>query len=217
MSRAPGSYKGTSEKDQVAPILFLRVLNLPSKANPSEKTNLYLTDAEEPISFFDENGNAEAYLPVGLTFDKVSADQTQEVKAFRLTIDNVGREFCSLASTVEIEGCEVHVLRAFRENLSAPESAQTVIVGRINSWAIGESEIEAEVQIPISLRQRVPRRMFWPLCNWQYKSDECGYSGVQTACDHTLDTCKAYGNNGRFGGFPHLLKSRDPSNVWTKN
>ena len=35
-------------------------------------------------------------------------------------------------------------------------------------------------------------------------------------CAHTLSACTAYGANEGFGGFPHLLKSRDPRTVWTK-
>jgi hypothetical protein len=49
-----------------------------------------------------------------------------------------------------------------------------VFVGRINSWTISEGEIEAEVIAPISLEQRVPRRLFWPLCQWKFGDENCG-------------------------------------------
>lgn len=360
--RAPGAYADASKGRMVAPLIFVRVLDVPLIATPETTYSYYFTDSDKTTAFFDENGTAQDYLPVGMEFDVVGADQTQEVKSVQLRIDNVSREFCSLVSLVNLDGCAVQILRAFRDNLSTPLAAQTVIAGRINSWRISESEIEIEIIVPLSLEMRVPRRLFWPRCNWQFKSVECGYFGtvgttdlassgnaisggdnssyvkgnafddnestywestqaytailgaayigqsgltskprkvrlktysstnnniasikaqyrnaggewtdivewtipktvstwneltlpnygatgtfdlrllandnlasgyrwrvfeiqflnagtVETTCDHTLATCKAYGNERWFGGFPHLLKSRDPRLVWTK-
>ena len=36
-------------------------------------------------------------------------------------------------------------------------------------------------------------------------------------CAHTLAACKTYGANEGFGGFPHILKSRNPRELWTKS
>lgn len=216
MSRASGTYLSESGGEQVAPLLLVRVLDLPDKTTPATTYSHYFTDAEETISFFDENGSAEAYLPIGLKLEDVTADQTQEVKSFRIHLDNVSRDFCTLVSTVDMLGCEVQVLRAFRDELSSTDCAQMVIAGRINSFQVNEGEIEIECIIPISLEQRVPRRLFWPLCGWQFKSTACGYSGAATSCARTLTACKALSNQARFGGFPHLLQSRDPRVVWTK-
>lgn len=216
MSRASGAYLGESAGEQVAPILLVRFIDLPDRTTPATTYSHYFTDAEETISFFDEGGSAEAYLPIGVKVEDITADQTQEVKSFRIHLDNVGRDFCTLVSTIQPLGCEVHVLRAFRDDLSSADCAQMVVAGRINSWQVNEGEIEVECIIPISLEQRVPRRLFWPMCNWQFKSAACGYSGTATSCARTLAACQALSNKARFGGFPHLLRSRDPRNVWTK-
>jgi hypothetical protein len=362
MSRAFGAYINEAGGEQVAPIILLRVLDMPERSNPAETHSCYFTDAEEPISFFDEGGAQEAYLPIGMKIEEVGADQTHEIKSFRVHVDNVSRDFCALVSLVDMMGCEVHVLRAFRDSLEYPECAQMIVAGRVNAWQVSESEIEIECIIPISLEQRVPRRLFWPLCGWDFGGSACGYWGtpsttdlsssanaisggdngsypkgnafdnnessywsssqtgasvqgsayigqsnltgkvrkiriktysstynnvakitvqyrnsggswtdiltwqlsttastwneillpaydasgtyelrilanaalsptyawrifeveflengtVETSCDHTLATCTAYGNNARFCGFPHLLKSRDPRVLWTK-
>ena len=55
-----------------------------------------------------------------------------------------------------------------------------------------------------------PRNQRFPLyrylanhCAWacNFKGAECGYSGAETECDGTFDTCVNLGNTGRFVGF----------------
>lgn len=41
-------------------------------------------------------------------------------------------------------------------------------------------------------------------CRWGFKSVECGYAGVDTACTKTLADCRSKTNSARFGGFPGL-------------
>lgn len=46
------------------------------------------------------------------------------------------------------------------------------------------------------------RRGLKNFCTFKFKSAECGYAGSQSTCDKTLSTCRSYGNDTRFGGFP---------------
>jgi len=44
-------------------------------------------------------------------------------------------------------------------------------------------------------------------CRWRYKSDECGYVGVESSCDLTLqgaNGCGFHSNAPNFGGYPGL-------------
>lgn len=44
-------------------------------------------------------------------------------------------------------------------------------------------------------------------CRWRYKSDECGYVGVEVSCDLTLqgdNGCAFHNNSLNFGGYPGL-------------
>ncbi len=173
--RASGEYMGAVAGKAIAPILLVRVLNMPTLADPAVKVSAYFTDAEESISFFDEAGGAEVYLPVGMEFGPLSAENSSEVKSLNVKMDNVSREFCTLVAQVELSGVEVHFLRATRDELSSPECAQVIIVGRINAWTVTESQIEAEIIVPLSMEQKVPRRLYWPLCNWEFGGSGCGY------------------------------------------
>jgi len=172
--RADSAYIEATRGAQIAPLYLLRVLDMPTIADPNTTISAYFTDAEEAISFFDEDGNAEAYLPCGMRFDALTVEKTSEVKSLIIHIDNVSRDFCALAAQVNLLGVEVQVLRATRDALTTPDCAQVVLVGHVNSWTVTETEIEVEVIVPLSLEQRVPRRMFWPLCAWEFGGSECG-------------------------------------------
>ena len=175
MPRSAGEYMGAVVGAHIAPILLIRAINIPTIADPTTTVSVYLTDADETISFFDELGNPEAYLPCGMSFDALSVEKSAEVKSLNLRLDNVSREFCTLVNQVNLSGVEVQFLRATRDELASPECAQVIIVGHVNSWTISESEIDIEVIVPLSLEQRVPRRMFWPLCGWEFGGEGCGY------------------------------------------
>lgn len=55
---------------------------------------------------------------------------------------------------------------------------------------------------------RAPKRQcIANICQWEYKSSECTYTGNLPTCDKTLDACKAhFGNNAQlpFGSFPGI-------------
>ena len=55
---------------------------------------------------------------------------------------------------------------------------------------------------------RAPKRQcIANICQWVYKSTECGYSGALTSCSKTLDDCKAhFGSTAElpFGSFPGI-------------
>jgi phage-related protein len=51
------------------------------------------------------------------------------------------------------------------------------------------------------------RRQTKDYCQWQFKGDDCGYSGALTSCDLSLNGtngCKAHDNVVRFGAFPGI-------------
>jgi lambda family phage minor tail protein L len=51
--------------------------------------------------------------------------------------------------------------------------------------------------------QRYPQaRILKNHCRFLFKSDLCGYNGVETTCDKTLTRCRDLDNSVNFGGFP---------------
>jgi len=154
---------------------MVRVLNMPSKADPLVLTSAYFVDAEEFIGFFDENGDPEVYVPVGLSFDGISVDNGNQVTSFKVRMSNVTREFCAMASQVELQGCTLELLLAFREDLGSPDAAMMLCSGPIQAPSINEGRIEVQVSGPMNLPIRTPQRPYWPKCGWEFGGEGCGY------------------------------------------
>jgi len=183
MGRATEQYVQAASPDAISPLLLLRVLDMRSVADPAVTSSAYFVDAEEAVSFFDEDGAPEAYIPVGLSFDRVSVDNSTKVVSFRVKIDNVSRNICALAGQVTLQGCQVELLRAFREDLDSPDSAQMLIAGRIQSFSITEYSMEAEIAAPLNLPIRTPQRLYWVRCPWKFMGEECGLVAPETGLD----------------------------------
>ena len=56
------------------------------------------------------------------------------------------------------------------------------------------------------LEHKVPRTDLRKLlCRYkEFKGERCGYTGVATECDRTLEKCQELGNEKNFGGAPSL-------------
>lgn len=54
-------------------------------------------------------------------------------------------------------------------------------------------------------RRFPPDRYYGSTCRYKFfKGSECKYSGSQTTCDRSLNTCRSYSNQTNFGGFPGI-------------
>lgn len=177
MSRSTSQYKTLTQPAQISPVWFLALLNVQELNAPEVVHSYYFTDAPETLSFFDENGAPEAYLPIGMEIEPVSVDQTQKVISFRVRLDNVSRELSVLAGTLKLTSGRCILMRGVREDLSEPDCAQVVFQGAIRSWVIGEQYIEIEIGSDIPLINKAPRRLFYARCQWKFKAVECGYTG----------------------------------------
>lgn len=175
MGRGNARFVQAARPSAVSPLVMVRVLDMPSKADPLVLTSAYFVDAEEFISFFDENGDPEVYVPVGLSFDGISVDNGNQVTSFKVRASNVTREFCAMASQVELQGCTLELLLAFREDLGSPDAAMMLCSGPIQAPSINEGRIEVQVSGPMNLPIRTPQRPYWPKCGWEFGGDGCGY------------------------------------------
>lgn len=162
------------------------------------------------VAYYDEDGNAQVYTGCYLTYDKVELSKDNTVDSCKLKIDNVDRVFSAYAVNYRLHGVEVHVLRAFREVLEDGD-AQTLFKGKIKNILLSETFIEATVATDFDLSTKTPRRLYWPRCSWGFKSTECGYSGAESSCPHTVAACRdTMDNIVNYGGFPYIPSAKDP-------
>jgi len=169
MPRASSRFKTEMVKSEVSPVLLVRVLNIPKVEDPEDTASLYLTDCDydaatgshTDIWWFDENDNPVQYRSCGLTFDSVKLDMTNEIPSTKLSIDNVDRQFSALAQYYKLNGVEVQVWRGFRNLLNYPDGAQLIFRGHLQKVLINEYSIQADVWADFSLKQLVPKRLYW--------------------------------------------------------
>lgn len=169
MPRASSRFKTEMVKGSVSPILLVRILDIPKVEYPDDTISLYLTDCDYDaitgshtnIWWFNENNQPVQYLSCGLTFDSVKLDMENEIPSTKLSIDNVNREFSALAQYYKLNGAEVQVWRGFRELLAYPDGAQLIFRGHLQKVLINEYSIQADVWADFSLKQLVPKRLYW--------------------------------------------------------
>lgn len=123
-------------------------------------------------------------------------DTTQTVQRFLQEYkggneSNVTIHFFFAESTV-IEKADVEYTFSVT---SSSTSAQDYSV----SWQLGA---ENPLTLPIPARMQMRER-----CQWEYKSQDCGYNGSLPTCDLSLsgeNGCRAHNNVVRFGGLPGI-------------
>lgn len=169
MPRGNSTFNAEIAKDELAPILLVRILDIPEVENPNVTHSLYLTDCDyDPVTgshtdigFFDEDGNPQVYSSCGLSYEQCEVDTDNTIETVYVRLDNVTREFSAYAQYVRLNGVTVHVLRGFRNLLNTPDGAQMLFCGRIRQALINETAIQLTVWADFSLKKKVPRRLYW--------------------------------------------------------
>lgn len=170
----------------------------------TDDTVIRLVNNTENITY---GGNV--YTRFAFDLGIVEADISGQIPMVRLRVCNVTRFLTpylnsldgGLESTVKITVVNSgHLTEDFSElelefNVITCEADEKYVV-----WQLGMAN---------------PRNQRFPLyryladhCLWagNFKGAECGYSGSETTCDGTLDTCREYGNTSRFCGFSGMAE-----------
>lgn len=161
MPRGSAVFNEAAGSETIEDVIFVRVLNLPRLDDPATTVSLYMTDANEAITFYDEDGFPQTYEPVGLTYDPVEQTTENTIDSAVIRLDNVNRDFSAYAQYYRVQDTEVHVLRGLRSVLDTPNGAQLLFVGFIQQAIISEHWIEFSIWPDYTLELKVPRRRYW--------------------------------------------------------
>lgn len=121
--------------------------------------------------------------------------------------------------TVTLKICNVtQIVQGYLEDLDGAAGAEAT-VRVVNAARLDQDHSELEMTFSVlgteadaewitfklgavnPLRRRYPPfRHIATHCNWIFKGAECGYSGIETACNRTFADCEARSNTVRFGG-----------------
>ncbi|EGR3221645.1 hypothetical protein Q9X98_004267 [Vibrio parahaemolyticus] len=143
---------------------------------------------------------------------------------FNVDLSDEAGEIKNVTLTVEDQaGMVVPYLRKYRGMVDSevklsivtvsPESEEAARVDfselyNVTSSSASNYVISFELGAENPLTKSCPRRtQLRDRCSFQYKSEECGYTGDMPSCDLTLlgdNGCKAHGNTRRYGGSPSI-------------
>lgn len=207
MSRTGASYQEEAEKRELSPLILVRLTGIEdSDGNPN---NVYLTDWPSDVQFADEQGKTQTYLSCGVSFQPISVSNDTEIDGGSLKVDNTTLDMGKLVLTHNLKKTKVEIIRALYEYLDDEDYSVTLFRGFLRQYRVSESDLELTMVSMFNLMQKGPKRLHWNYCPWGFKGPECGYTGGDLTCDHTITDCQAKGNEVNFGGFPYLPAGKD--------
>lgn len=163
MPRGSSTFHVAASKDEVAPVLLVRIINLKHLTDGTTQS-IYLTDYQEPnvltIGFFDERGNPKDYVCCNIRYDHVEVSTDNTLSEVEISIDNVDRAFSAAAQYYKLNGTQVHVLTAERSVLHTPDGAIMRFAGPIREARISEYLIRLRVTSGYSLYSLIPKLFY---------------------------------------------------------
>ncbi len=161
---------------------------------------LYFCSNDENVTF-----DGRTYEAFPFYLDPTTEDVKGEMPSVSLKVANVTLVIhCYLEELDGAVGASVTVRVVNAEYLTEDVSDLEMTFSALSSEADAEW-ITFALGAPNLLRQRFPRfRSLAGHCNWDFKSVECAYSGVEVACDRTFEACEARANTRRYGGYKGL-------------
>lgn len=162
-------------------------------------TTLRFTDLPESFTF-----DGGTWLPYLLWDGAIRLTRGMEIDGGAVRLSNIDLTIAQNIRDTDFEGA-IATLSAFY--LEANE-AHPMFEGRITSALVVEASAEFKLAgflepTAISL----PRRFIDPLCQWRFKSTECGYVGAETVCNKTFADCTTRAQTHRFSGFVHITQA----------
>ena len=162
--------------------------------------------------------NGLFYESRNFKYDNAIFTMKNEIDYLNLIIDNVDGEFTSILAQEDIRK-RVVTIKVFAVQEPAHIVAESgVFKGIIDNAVIDDTQLNIRIANPLILwKTKTPRRIYQASCPWDFKSNECGYSGVETECDQSYDRCKALNNQNNYGGFRFLPSLQDKKIWWGRS
>lgn len=171
-------------------------------------------------------GNAYSPWPVQVAGFARTGDDSQPSPT--ITVGNVDGSISALCiALADMVGAKVKRHRTLAQYLDGQPTADPTAEMPVELWYIEQKTGEDKLQVEFTLssvldfggRQLPSRQIIATLCQWQYRSLECGWTGLryydrnnlptsnpaQDACSRRVSGCKCrFGANNPlpFGGFP---------------
>lgn len=174
---------------------------------------IFLPDVTDSIKIIsnteDITWRGENWIAFPFELDEISEEAKGEVPRVDLRISNVNREIESYlqeyGAYVKNNGyaeitVKIYVICTATLDVDDPiVEHEYILVEPKTDSAFATFTLGAANPY----KKRFPQsRILKNHCRFKFKSERCGYSGIETSCNKTLTRCRVLNNSIRYGGFP---------------
>ena len=162
---------------------------------------IYLVNNNEDIEW--PTGSETTWVAFPMLIGSKISSSDQRIPSLIIQVANASQLMQSYLET-ESGGANVPVIiRLVHSDHLDLESAEIEESYTIKGSSFDRSWVYFELSLPNPFTKRFPKyRYLKNFCRWKFKSSQCGYSGGESTCNHTLTDCIDRNNDARFGGFP---------------
>ena len=131
-----------------------------------------------------------------------------------LDFDNADRAFSGIMLSQDAANAPVSVYCQIMTSANTELGTVEIFNGFISEWSLNESRVTIKLGSEFSLWHKKALRLPTPNCPWSFKGVECGYAGVETACDKSPERCTALSNYTNFGGRKFISDVEEQEIYW---
>ncbi|HOY09619.1 MAG TPA: DUF2163 domain-containing protein [Candidatus Omnitrophota bacterium] len=145
------------------------------------------------------------YEAFPISHDLIGENSDLEIDLVKVTISNISRLMQSYLEDFDWRGKDFRIRMVFKDLLASPDDKIDFIY-TIDSYSADQKSVTITLLPRVNVMNvTVPARIYSRnSCQWDFGSEECGYSGEGGPCNKTKASCKALNNYRRFGGFPSI-------------
>jgi len=150
--------------------------------------------------------DGQLYTKYAIRHNQVRESLDSSVSKVNLEIANVDRNIqYYLENYNGLRDAQVNILQIFHDEVTDPQ-----VVDSMTFFIADVSVNDNDAGFVLSSKFDVfditlPRRKFYRgYCTHKFKDSGCGYSGLETTCNKSLQRCKELNNVHRYGAFPAI-------------
>ncbi len=189
------AFKAEARKKSTQPIFLYTLYDYDGASH-----NKYFAAQDTDVVF-----DGVTYEKFPVTHDAITENVKGEIDTVKVQVSNVSRLIESYLQTYDLRGLRLSVKQVWANLLDDPDCF-IEFSNYIDSYVSNVKDVVFSLMSKFDvLDVIVPGRVFLRnMCQWEFKSTECGYSGAETTCNKTRQRCKELVNGPRFGGYPSV-------------
>ena len=155
--------------------------------------------------------DGQIYTSTEFRVNPISYNLSMAVDKVRLDYANVDLSMSSilLNNSVKKRPCIIYL--GAMDGMTPVVEA--VFYGIVQKWDADEKQAEIQIVNEFIFWNKKTLRLPSDLCQWPFKSTECGYTGLAVLCNGTYSRCTDLANTDNFGGF-RFLPALEEKEIW---